>query len=405
MNVLFRPSPPTVPDAAPAMPVSRIEIFNDLNRAAGIWQAAEALDGAASPYQDSAWVRLWNEHVSAREERTPFIVVGFDHLNQPMFLWPFVRDSFGPFRTASYFGGKHATLNMAWWRRDVANAFTASEMRGVLARIRERAPDLDFLLMFNQPHEWNGVRNPFDLLAHHRSSEDNFVLRMGQPGVQIIEREISSTMRGRLRTKERKLQKLDGYRYFRASTKNEVDFVLDSFFRQKNTKLTALGLHDVFSDPGVAEFIRAACHKGLSAGEPLIELHALEGDGEMLALFSGVHDGRRFTSMFNSHTGSDHSRHSPGLILLQYLIADVADRGFEVFDIGPGEARYKTFFCKELEPIFDSVVPLSGRARLSTFAVSGLFRVKSAIKHNEALWSIASSVRARLNKRRTTTAN
>ena len=61
---------------------------------------------------------------------------------------------------------------------------------------------------------------------------------------------------------------------------------------------------------------------------------------------------QRFTSMFNSHTASDNARQNPGLILLQHLISDCARRGFSTFDIGPGEARYKTFFCKDLERIY-----------------------------------------------------
>ena len=60
----------------------------------------------------------------------------------------------------------------------------------------------------------------------------------------------------------------------------------------------------------------------------------------------------------------------PGLILLQYLVADCADRGFSSFDIGPGEARYKSSFCKDLEPIFDSVLPLSARGHAAVLAVA-----------------------------------
>ena len=71
-----------------------------------------------------------------------------------------------------------------------------------------------------------------------------------------------------------------------------------------------------------------------------------------------------------------------------------------MFDIGPGEARYKTFFCKEVEPIFDSVLPLSARAKMAAFALRTAFRTKSAIKHNAALWSVASSVRRLINKSR-----
>ena len=50
------------------------------------------------------------------------------------------------------------------------------------------------------------------------------------------------------------------------ATAQEVDFQLASFFAQKAEKFTALGLHDVFADPGVEDFIRAACHEGLETG-------------------------------------------------------------------------------------------------------------------------------------------
>lgn len=399
MNIAFRPSPPTAPDApeplGPAS-VARIEIFGDLGAGEAPWRKLTGLGAVASPYQGYDWVRLWHQHVGPHGGMAPCLIAGFDAADQPMFLWPFVRDTFGPFRIAAFFGGKHATINMALWRRDIADGFTAADMKGVLARVGQMAPDLDFLMLFSQPHRWSDAANPFAKLARHRSSEDNFVLRLGGTSAEILERELSSSTRSRLRNKEKKLQKLKNYRYVRAKTAQEVDFQLTSFFAQKADKFEALGLHNVFADPGVDDFIRAACHEGLESGKPVIELHALEGDGEMLALFSGIHDDQRFTSMFNSHTGNDNARHSPGLILLQYLVADCADRGFSSFDIGPGEARYKSSFCKEIEPIFDSVLPLSVRARAAAIPLRLLFRMKSAIKHNPVLWAIASFVRRNL---------
>lgn len=400
MNIAFRPSPPTAPHAPEPLgsgSVARIEIFGDLGAGEATWRRLTGLGAVASPYQAYDWVRLWHQNVSPHSGMAPCLIAGFDAADEPMFLWPFVRDTFGPFRTATFFGGKHATINMALWRRDIADSFTAADMNGVLARVARMAPDLDFLLLFNQPHQWSGAANPFALLRRHRSTEDNFVLRLGGSSAEILECELSNSMRSRLRNKERKLQKLKDYRYIRAKTAQEVDFQLASFFTQKADKLTALGLHNVFADPGVDGFIRAACHDGLDAGNPLIELHALEGDGEMLALFSGIHDGQRFTSMFNSHTGSDNARHSPGLILLQHLVADCADRGFSSFDIGPGEARYKSSFCKDLEPIFDSVLPISVRARAAAIPLRLMFRLKSAVKHNPILWMVASFVRRHLH--------
>jgi CelD/BcsL family acetyltransferase involved in cellulose biosynthesis len=401
MNIVFRPSPPTAPDSPEPLgsaPVARIEIFDNLEGAEATWRKLTAAGALASPYQAYDWVRLWHRHVSPHEGMMPCLIAGFDADSEPTFLWPLVRDTFGPFRIATFFGGKHATINMAVWRREIADRVTAADMTAILARVAAIAPDLDFLLLFNQPYRWSDAANPFATLPRHRSTEDNFVLRLGGPSAQILERELSSSTRSRLRNKEKKLQKLKDYRYVRATTAQEVDFQLTSFFEQKAGKFTALGLHDVFADPGVEDFIRAACHEGLDAGKPVIELHALEGDGEMLALFSGIHDNQRFTSMFNSHTGTDNARHSPGLILLQHLVAHCADRGFSSFDIGPGEARYKSSFCKELEPIFDSVLPLSARAHAAAIPLRLMFRLKSAIKHNPALWTAAAFIRRHLRR-------
>ena len=164
----------------------------------------------------------------------------------------------------------------------------------------------------------------------------------------MVEQQISGSMRSRLRNKERKLAELQAYRYVRATSADEVDRLLSYFLQQKAGKLHALGIKNAFGAARRRRFHPGRLsRRGCEGGQPLIEIHALECDGEMLALFSGIHDSQRFTSMFNSHTASDNARQSPGLMLLQQLIADCARRGFSTFDIGPGEARYKTFFCKD----------------------------------------------------------
>lgn len=401
MNVAIRYRPQDAcgePASGPSVRPVRIDVLREVAQAARYWQEIEAAGGICSPYQSYGWALLWDRHVSGPAGQVPCIVIGFDDAGAALFVWPLVRETFGPLTAASFFGGKHATLNAALWRPDAARAFTAAEMHFVLAEFARQCPDIDLVMLSNQPERWHGLPNPFALLPHQQGTEDNFVLQLGLPGSEIVEREISSTMRSRLRNKERKLAKLDGYRYVRAANADEVTRFLNAFLDQKASKLTALGLENVFAQPGVADFIHAACNEGLAKGQPLIELHALEGGGEMLALFSGLHDGRRFTSAFNSHTTSEHSRQSPGLILLQYLIKDCADRGFQSFDIGPGEARYKTFFCKDFEPIFDSILPLSVRGRMATPLLRAFFRLKAGIKRSPALWRVAYSVRAALNR-------
>ena len=84
------------------------------------------------------------------------------------------------------------------------------------------------------------------------------------PGAELIKRQLSGSMRRKLRSKQRKLMELPNYRYFRASTPGEVDGFLDEFFRLKSAHLGALGLKNAFDQPGVKPFVREACHRGLA---------------------------------------------------------------------------------------------------------------------------------------------
>ena len=152
-------------------------------------------------------------------------------------------------------------------------------------------------------------------------------------------------MRSRLRIKERKLKKLAGYGYIQATGAADIERLLDAFFALKAVHMRAQGLINVFAEPGVPEFLRQASHIKLPDGRPLIELHALEGDGEVLALYGAVVDGYRFSAMFNTYTlsceyASAQSRPYPAAA----LIAACAQRGARCFDIGVGRAHYKSFF-------------------------------------------------------------
>ena len=91
--------------------------------------------------------------------------------------------------------------------------------------------------------------------------------------------------------------------------------------------------------------------------------------------------------MFNTYTLGENARHSPGLVLLMHMVAECADRGLRSFDIGVGRAHYKSSFCQEPEPLFDTFLPLTLRGRLAAGAFSTAFAAKRMIKQNPALWS------------------
>jgi CelD/BcsL family acetyltransferase involved in cellulose biosynthesis len=365
--------------------IARVDVFDDMAAAEPFWRALERDDAWATPYQRFDLLAAWHRHVGARRGIAPYIVAGFDVADRPLFLLPLGRKQIGPFTLAGFLGSKHASFNTGLWRRDIAATIGEGDIGNLLTQIAAGPDPVDLLALYCQPLRWAGLANPFALLPRQLSADDVACLNIEAAGGS--EAAVSPAMRSRLRIKERKLKKLAGYRYIQATSASDIDRLLEAFFALKAVHMRAQGLTNVFADPGVAAFVRQGAHLKLSSGRPLIELHALEGDGEVLALYGAVVDPYRFSAMFNTYTLSQHARHSPGLILLQHMIGACAERGSCSFDIGVGRAHYKSFFCKEPEPLFDTFLALTPRGRLAAPAFRAAFAAKRMIKTKPALWA------------------
>jgi CelD/BcsL family acetyltransferase involved in cellulose biosynthesis len=366
-----------------------IELVHDLAATEATWRGLEDAR-QSSPFQRFDFVQAWQRNVGAREGLTPFIVIAFGAERRPLMLLPLaVKHAYGA-RCASFMGGKHSTFNMALWDKDFAATATAADLEGLMAALSERH-EADVLTLHRQPLHWRGLPNPIALLPHQPSANDCPLLKM-EPGAAPATL-VSKSFRQRLKGKERKLQPLAGYRYHIATEDADITRLLDWFFRIKPLRMAEQKLPDVFAEPGVEDFIRNACVAPVAGGNRVIDIHALECDEEVIAIFAGVADGNRFSMMFNTYTMSAHSKYSPGLILMRDIIDHYAGRDYRAFDLGIGSDDYKRLFCKDDEPIFDSFIPLSHRGRLASSVMSGLNRTKRLVKHNPALLEMAQKLR------------
>jgi len=370
--------------------ITSIELVHDLAGAEIIWRGLENAQQSSTPFQRFDFVQAWQRSVGAHEGLAPFIVIGFDAERRPLMLLPLaLRHAYGA-RCASFMGGKHSTFNMALWDKDFAATVTAADLEGLIAALSKRH-EADVLTLHRQPLQWRGLPNPIALLPHQPSANDCPLLKM-EPGAAPTTL-VSKSFRQRLKGKERKLQPLAGYRYHLATSDADVTRLLDWFFQVKPLRMAEQKLPDVFAEPGVEDFIRNACAATVEGGNRVIDIHALECDEEVIAIFAGVADGHRFSMMFNTYTMSANSKYSPGLILMRNIIDYYAGRDYRAFDLGIGSDDYKRLFCKDDEPIFDSFIPLSARGKLAAGVMSGLNRTKRLVKHNPALLEMAQKLR------------
>ncbi len=115
--------------------------------------------------------------------------------------------------------------------------------------LRRCATHVDVLALTQQPLRWHDQQNPFALLPRQSSINGCPLLAM-EPGGPPASR-ISNSFRRRLKSKEKKLQALTGYRYHLATTDADVTRLLDWFFRVKPARMAEQKLPNVFAEPGV----------------------------------------------------------------------------------------------------------------------------------------------------------
>jgi CelD/BcsL family acetyltransferase involved in cellulose biosynthesis len=375
------------PARSKASHIAHVDIVGDLAEAEAIWRAFETPGHLFTPYQRFDLLGPWQRLVGGCDGARPFIVIARDADRRPILLLPLsLRQSHGV-RTACFMGGKHTTFNMGLWDADFAAQATAADLDALLAALRAH---VDVLALTQQPKRWHDQQNPFALLPRQNAINGCPLLTM-EPGGPPASR-ISNSFRRRLKSKEKKLQALAGYRYHLATTDADITRLLDWFFRVKPARMAEQKLPNVFAEPGVEQFVRSACLAPRGDGH-IIDIHALECDDEVIAIFAGVADGQRFSMMFNTYTMSEHARYSPGLILLRYIIDRSAERGYRSLDLGIGSDAYKRMFCKDDEEIFDSFVALTSRGRLAAMAMSSLSRGKRLVKQNQMLFDLAQKLR------------
>ncbi|WP_338694171.1 GNAT family N-acetyltransferase [Bradyrhizobium sp. 26S5] len=377
--------------AARAQParIATVDIVHDLDAAEAIWRSLENSNHSITPFQRFDFLAPWQREVGEREGLSPFIVVMRDGDAQPRGLLPLALQTALGVRRASFMGGEHATFNIGLWDREFAAGATKADLDAVIAMLAKR-DEADVLVLRQQPAQWRDVQNPLALLPHE-PPVFNCPMRTIEPGATAAN--LIGNPSRRMKLKQRKLLELTGYRYHVASADADIARLLDWFFRVKSERLAERKLSNVFAERAVETFIRTACMTKLPHGGRAIEIHALECDEEVIAIFALAADGHRFSTMFNTYTLSDNAKFSPGLLLMQEIIHHFAGRQYRAFDFGLGSHEYKRLFCKDDEPLFDSFIPLTRLGRQAAGVMSAVDRTKRLVELHPKLRGVAQQLR------------
>ncbi|POR51249.1 GNAT family N-acetyltransferase [Bosea psychrotolerans] len=359
-----------------ALPWRSLAISSDITAIEADWRALEA-HALVTPYQAYGWVQPFTDTVGTAHGMDFRYAVLRDALAQAIAILPLVITRRNGIRFAEFIGGKHANYHMGLYAPDFAAALDAETTSRMLEEIGAAIGGLDAFVFVNQPTLWQGVANPTALLAAGPSPSGAYKLAL-TPGDSdgALRRAMSSHAHKKLKNKRNRFASFGASRLVKAESQAEIASVIDAFLIQKAARFKAMGVPDPFADPAMRSFLQRAAATG-GAVQPALELYSLEVEGRSVATYVGAVQGQRFSGMATSFDmDSEIAKTSPGEILLVDLIKLKGKAGISVFDLGVGEARYKTTICDDRDELVDTFLPLTVKGR----AFAGLARAKRALK-------------------------
>lgn len=363
-----------------------IAAYDTITQAEAIWRHLET-HGVATAYQRYDWLDAWHRHIGVRLGVEPRILTITEN-GRPVLLMPLGLLDGNGLRRLRFLGGTHSNYNLGIFDRSFMIRATGADMRRILKLLGDIDGRVDMLELRNQPETWMGLRNPLSLLPHRPSASCAFSTRLTTDFESFLKARRGSKGRKKLRWQERALEKVGGYGFRRAEDAEEGHRVLEAFSQQKAARFRAQGIHNVFAEPGVMEFLHDLVDKSaVTPDTRVLELYYLLVGGKIRATFAGSSCGNRFSGFFNSISTDEFSRTSPGEMLLALFLKSACDRRLFEFDLGVGEARYKAAWCDRTERLFDTVLGFTLRGKTAATVKRTKLSAKRCIKQNAGLWS------------------
>lgn len=346
------------------------------------WAELETI-APCSAYQTQAFARAWLATLG--QDLTPLFIAAKDHEDRVVALFCLGIETLGPLRRAIFLGAKDSNFNLGLFR--TPQSFTRADIEALFKQAARQlgnaAPDI--FLLLNLPYQWAGVPNPLALLPHQKSPSFAYGTLLPREAEQFFSAKQSKERRKKLRKKEARLAEIGAQRHLTNDDEETARKILDAFISQKTARCEAQAIDVDFGDPCRQRFFErlGVPRDGQS---PVLEVHALACGEKIIAVFGGLPHRDTFSGMVMSFDADpDIARSSPGELLLLKAIATQCARGVTRFDLGIGEADYKTTYCETTIELFDVIMPATLRGRLFAPLLRLQLRLKRLIKHNPQL--------------------
>lgn len=340
-----------------------------------------------SVFQRYEWLSAWNDTVGRSENVSPMIVAGIAG-DDVKILFPLAAERQLGARKVGWLAADWCDYNMPLMAPDFAAKLTEADVAVLWSALSDVIGDVDYLQLEKQPLTVGDYANPF---AHHGTqpfTADAYALKLGDEWQSFYAGLRSSKTRRRLREKENRLRKAGDLRFRQLKDRGEIRDAVSTMLDWKVAQIVAKGMLNPFSGTIVDDFLVRVVAMSPRFGR----FYSLDLDGEMLAGCLALVDRKTFTIYQTAYGLGPHSRHSPGRILINRMMAAAIDEGLEFFDFSLGDEPYKLDVCDIRTKLMRSARAVTAAGWLPVLLHNAKYAAKRRVKASERLSEAAFAV-------------
>lgn len=365
--------------AAPQYDVRIVEEVRELEEE---WNMLER-QWTSSGYQSYFWVKAAYEIFETGNRP---VVVHVTAGNTTVLLLPLVLVKGLP-SVLRWPGNNHCNIGCGLFSRSFLEAPDPALMPLVLDTVRKHVAGPAILHLKNQPTHLAGFPNPLLQFEHQPGPNPLYVmdLTLGLDG--LLDLGNGARKRRAFRRQKRRAEEMGGYELVIPTDRPEILETLELFFSVKAERLQELGVSDVFEPDNIREFMAALATASSDPHNNPLMFYVLKVNGKPRAMYGTIAHGKRCFSCVNAVVFDDFAGESPGEMILYLMLEDLIERGFDYFDIGIGQERYKLSWCKDHRVLMETVKPLGATSMPFAALMRYRTRLKHQIKSNDFIWA------------------
>lgn len=373
----------------------RILVFHSFDQAQSLWRSFEN-EADYFAFQRYDWLKNWYEFIGASQNLTICITVVERSCGTPLMLLPLGIERRGSIRCLVWLGGIITDYQGPLLAADAWDCLDSRVFPELWKKIRACLPQHDAIMLEKQPEFIGTQRNPFLHLPHSPNISNAHFTRLGDDFQEFLRTKRSGHWCSMERKKERRMEKHGTLSYQMATDSHDAQRILQEMMRQKSQSYHALGVPDIFADPGHRRFFAHMSVHHVKNG--FVHLSALMLNERILATHWGLVHRGRFYCYMPTYARDEFSRFSPGNSLLRRLMEWSIGQRLDVFDFTIGDEIYKYGWCDQELRMFDYLQASTFRGWLYLAPLKLARRLKRRILRSPALARYARSWRARLGR-------